>query len=107
MDYVRHSTDSGKCCDITYRLMSDGILLQQTSWPRYSKVRARQAISKSSRKIAKVTTEIKANPDLLLTQDSKRRSDIPLLSRGTSALAFSHRQQRQNERGYTVFGEKR
>ncbi len=66
-NYVRHSTDSGEHCEVTYRLMSDGVLLQQTLWARYSKVWSRQAISKSLWKIAKVTPEIKANPDLLVT----------------------------------------
>jgi hypothetical protein len=57
--------------------MSDGILLQQTSWTRYSKVWARQAISKSSWKLAKVTPEIKANPDLLLTQGFQKKERYP------------------------------
>ena len=71
-DYVRHSTHSGEYCEVTYRLMSDGVLLQQTLWAR-----SKQAISKSPWKIAKVTPAIKANPDLLLTQGFQKMERYP------------------------------
>lgn len=64
-DYVRRSTNPGDC-EVTYRLMSDGVLLQQTAWPR-REARSKRATYKSRWKIAKVTPEIRANPDLLLT----------------------------------------
>jgi hypothetical protein len=76
-DYVRHGRDSGAYCEVTYRLMSDGVLLQQTLWTRYSKFWSRQAISKSPWKHAKVMPAIKANPDLLLTQGFQKKERYP------------------------------
>ena len=49
---------------MTYRLMSDGVFLEQTVW---SKLGPNRRPHKSGWEIAKVTPEIKANPDLLLT----------------------------------------
>jgi hypothetical protein len=66
-DYVRRSSAAGESRKVIYRLMSDGVLLHQTAWTRYSEARTtKRMTSKSSWKIAKVTTAIKANPDLLL-----------------------------------------
>jgi len=72
-DYVRRRTNPGEHCEVTYRLMSDGVLLKQTAWTRNSEARAKQATSKSSWKIAKVTPEIKANPDLLLIHGFEKK----------------------------------
>jgi len=71
-DYVRRSTNPGEDCAVTCRLMSDGVLLLQTAWPR-REARSKQATYKSSWKIAKVTPEIKANPDLLLTHGFEKK----------------------------------
>lgn len=76
-DYVRHSTDSEKYCEVTYRLMSDGDLLQQKSWTRFIEGWSKQVTSKSPWKIAKVAREIKANPDLLLTQGFQKKERHP------------------------------
>ncbi|MGA2885945.1 MAG: hypothetical protein ABSE80_12455 [Halobacteriota archaeon] len=77
-DYVRHSTNSGEYCEVTYRLMSDGVLLKLMAWGRYSEARGKPATSyKSGWKIAKVTPEITANPDLLLTQGFQKRARHP------------------------------
>ncbi len=69
--------DSGEHCEVTYRMMADGILLQQISWARYSTVSFKQAISKSPWNLAKVTAAIKANPDLLLTQGFHKMERYP------------------------------
>ncbi len=74
-DYIRRSTNLGEYCEVTYRLMSDGVLLQQTSWARYTKVWSRRAISKSPWKVAKVAPEIKANPDLLVTDHGFQKKE--------------------------------
>jgi len=66
-DYVGRSTNPGDA-EVTYRLMSDGVLLKQTARTRYSEVRIKQVTHKSGWKIAKVTPEIRANHDLPLTQ---------------------------------------
>jgi hypothetical protein len=66
-DYVQRTTNPGDP-EVTYRLMSDGVLLKQTAWTRYSLVRIKQVTHKSGWKIAKVTPDIRANPDLLLSQ---------------------------------------
>jgi hypothetical protein len=66
-DYVRRSTNPGEHCEVTYRLMSDGVLLMQTAWARTVMLGPSRRPYKSGWKIAKVTPEIKANPDLLLT----------------------------------------
>ena len=77
-DYVRHSTNSGEYCEVTYRLMSDGVLLKLMAWGRYSEARVKQATSyKSGWKIAKVTLEIKANPDLLLNHGFRKQERYP------------------------------
>ncbi|MGA2924309.1 MAG: hypothetical protein ABSE28_24700 [Candidatus Sulfotelmatobacter sp.] len=77
-DYVRHSTNSGEYCELTYRLMSDGVLLKLMAWGQYSEARVKQATSyKSGWRIAKVTPEIMANPDLLLTQGFKKKERYP------------------------------
>ncbi len=66
-EYIRRSTNP-EDCDVIYRLMSDGVFLKQTVWPRTVKIGPNRRPYKSGWKIAKVTPEIKANPDLLLTQ---------------------------------------
>ena len=38
-DHVRHNTNSGEYCEITYRLVSDGVLLKLKTWDRYSDAR--------------------------------------------------------------------
>jgi hypothetical protein len=77
-DYVRHTTNSGEYCEVTYRLMSDGVLLKLMAWGRYSEARVKQATSyKSGWKIAKVTPEIMASPDLLLTQGFQKKDRYP------------------------------
>jgi len=35
-DYVPRSTNPGDYGEVTYRLMSDGVLLKQTAWIRLS-----------------------------------------------------------------------
>jgi hypothetical protein len=72
-DYVRRSANPGEPCAVTYRLMSDGVLLQQTAWTRYSEGRVKQMMYKSGWKIAKVTPEIKANRDLLLNDGFQKK----------------------------------
>ena len=57
--------------------MSDGVLLKRTAWGRYSEARPKQTAYKGSWKIAKVTPEIKANPDLLLTHGFQKKGAIP------------------------------
>ncbi|MGB8866992.1 MAG: hypothetical protein WCC71_23110, partial [Candidatus Sulfotelmatobacter sp.] len=47
-DYVRHSTNSGEYCEVTYRLMSDGVLLKLMAWGRYSEARGKPATSYKS-----------------------------------------------------------
>ena len=47
--------------------MSDGVLLKQTAWSHYTVDRVQQMTYKSGWKVAKVTPDITANPDLLLT----------------------------------------
>ena len=76
-DYVRHSTDSGEYCEVTYRLMSDGVLLKLKTWGRHREARPKQRAYKSGWKIAKVTHEIKANPDLLLTRGFQKKERYP------------------------------
>ena len=66
-DYVGRCTNPGKRRAISYRLMSDGVLLKQTFWTRHTGARSKQVTHRSGWKIAKVTPEIRANPDLLLT----------------------------------------
>jgi hypothetical protein len=56
--------------------MSDGILMQQTAWTRHKE--AKLGTYKSLWKIAKVTPEIKANPDLLLTQGFQKKERFPI-----------------------------
>ena len=80
-DYVRRTTNSVEYCEVTYRLMADGALLQQKSWARYIEGWSKQVTSKSPWEIAKVTPEIKANPDLLLTQGFQKRNDTRLHSK--------------------------
>lgn len=75
-DYVRRSTNLGKSREVMYRLMSDGMLLKQTVWSRYGEARLKQGAVKSHWKIAKVPLEIRANPDLLLT-DGFQEGAIP------------------------------
>jgi hypothetical protein len=67
-DYVRRSTNPGEHREVVYRLMSDGVLLKQTAWARHGESRVKQMTHKSGWKVAKVTPDIKDNPDLLLTQ---------------------------------------
>ena len=76
-DYVRRSAAAGESRKVIYRLMSDGELLHQTAWTRYSEARTKQMTSKSDWKIAKVTTAIKANPDLLLRDGFQKRERYP------------------------------
>jgi hypothetical protein len=76
-DYVRHSTNSGEYCEVTYRLMSDGVLLKLKTWGRHREARPKQTAYKSGWKIAKVTPEIKANPDLLLTHGFRKKERYP------------------------------
>lgn len=72
-DYVRRSTTSGEFDEVTYRLMSDGVLLKQTTWTRYGEGRAKRPTSRGPWKIAKVTPRIKANPDLLLSDGFQKK----------------------------------
>jgi len=72
-DYVRRSTTPGEPCEVAYRLMSDGVLLKRTVWIRYSEALAKPATYKSRWKIAKLTLEIKANPDLLLSHGFRKK----------------------------------
>jgi len=65
-EYIRRSTNP-EDCEVTYRLMSDGVLLKQTVWSRTVKLGPNRRPYKSGWKIAKVMPDIKANPDLLLT----------------------------------------
>ena len=37
-DYVRRNTHPGEHCEVTYRLMSDGVLLKQMVWTRTVKL---------------------------------------------------------------------
>ena len=74
-DYVRRATDSGEYCELTYRLMSDGVLLQQKSWTRYIEGWSKQVTSKSPWRVAKVAPEITANPDLLVTHHGFQKKE--------------------------------
>jgi hypothetical protein len=76
-DYVRHSTDSGEYCEVTYRLMSDGVLLKLKTWGRHREARPKPTAYKSGWRIPKVTPEIKANPDLLLTRGFQKKQRYP------------------------------
>jgi len=38
-DYVRRSSAAGESRKVIYRLVSDGVLLHQTAWTRYSEAR--------------------------------------------------------------------
>jgi hypothetical protein len=67
-EYVRCSTSPGEPREVCYRLMSDGVFLKQTAWPRTVKLGPNRRRYKSGWKIAKVTPDIKRNPDLLLIQ---------------------------------------
>jgi hypothetical protein len=62
-EYVRRSTNPGGSCEVTYRLMTDGMLMKRTIWTRT--VNLGQP-NNSGWKSAKVKPEIRANPDLLL-----------------------------------------
>ena len=59
--------------------MSDGVLLKLTDWGGCSEARPKQTAYKGSWKIAKVTPEIKANPDLLLTHGFQKKERHPTL----------------------------
>jgi hypothetical protein len=72
-DYVRRSTNPGEPCDVTYRLMSDGVLLKQTAWARQGKSQVKRLTYKSGWKVAKLTPAITANPDLLLTHGFQKK----------------------------------
>ena len=71
-DYVRRSTNPGDG-EVTYRLMSDGVFLKQKVWSRTVKLGPNRRPYKSGWRIAKVTPEIKANPDLLLTHGFQKK----------------------------------
>jgi hypothetical protein len=66
-DYVRRTANPGDP-EVSYRLMSDGVFLKQTAWTCTVKLGPNRRPYKSKWKVAKVTPEIKSNPDLLLTQ---------------------------------------
>lgn len=72
-DYVRRSAVRGEPCEVVYRLMSDGVLLKQTAWTRYSEDRVKQMTYRSGWKIARLTPDIMANPDLLLTDGFQKK----------------------------------
>jgi hypothetical protein len=72
-DYVRLNTNPGEHCEVTYRLMSDGVLLKQTVWTRTVKLGPNRRPYKSGWKIAKVRPEITADPDLLLTHGFEKK----------------------------------
>jgi hypothetical protein len=62
-DYVRRSTNPGEHCEVTYRLMSDGVLLMQTAWARTVMLGpSRRPSYKSGWKLAKVTPESRLIP---------------------------------------------
>jgi len=71
-DYVRRRTNPGDP-EVTYRLMSDSVFLKQTVWTRTVKLGPNRRPYKSGWKLAKVTPDIKANPDLLLTHGFEKQ----------------------------------